>query len=84
MPMPPAEGSMAALEHQLSTFRELRNEGLISEEEWQAKKAGLLSQPVTPGDIRADLEMVRRLAEDQAICDAERDRLRAKLLGIEE
>lgn len=82
--MQPSEWTMPALQHQLSTFHDLRSQGLISEEEWEAKKAKLLSLPVTPGDIRSDLEQVEQLVEGHAICEGERDGLRAKLLEIEE
>lgn len=79
-----SEGSMPALQHQLNTFHDLCNQGLISEEEWQAKKAKLLSAPVTAGDIRSDLQQVQQLVDTQAICESEREALRAQLLGIEE
>jgi hypothetical protein len=79
-----AEGSMPALQRELAMFHGLLDEGVIREEEWEAKKGRLLSQPVTPGDLRSDLEQVQQLWTEHLICEDERDALRAQLLGIEE
>jgi hypothetical protein len=83
MPMPPAAGSMPALFQQLSTIRELFEEKVITEAEWTAKKELLLAEPVAVGDLKSDLQGVQHLWSIQAISEAERDSLKAKLLGIE-
>jgi len=83
-PAPPAHGSMAALHDQLATLRDLRNQDLITEDEWHAKKNKLLSAPVKASDLRSDLERVRDLVDQQAICEGERDTLKKKLLEIDE
>lgn len=79
-----AMGSMALLHHNLATIHDLRNRGIISEAQHDAKKGMLLTEELTPGDLRSDLEMVQNLWNTQAISDAERDTLRERLLGIEE
>jgi hypothetical protein len=84
MPMPPAAGSMPALFQQLATIRELVEEQVITEAEWAAKKELLLAEPVTVGDLKSDLQGVQHLWNTQAISEAERDSLKARLLGIEE
>ena len=75
---------MAALQEQLATLRDLRQQDLITEAEWHAKKDKLLSAPVKASDLRSDLERVRDLLDQQAICEGERDTLKKKLLEIEE
>ena len=83
-PAPPADGTMAVLHDQLATLRDLRNQDLITEDEWHAKKNKLLSAPVKASDLRSDLERVRDLVDQEAICEGERDTLKKKLLEIEE
>lgn len=83
VPPPPADGSMAALQQQLSTLRDLRDQDLITEDEWHAKKDKLLSAPVKASDLRSDLEQLRDLLDQNAICEGERDNIKAKLLEIE-
>jgi hypothetical protein len=75
------DGTMAALGHQLSTLKELRDEGIINEEEWQAKQSNVLAEPLKPGDLRSDLGMVKQLHDSQVICDDEQAELRTRLLG---
>ncbi|QDV39248.1 hypothetical protein ElP_72120 (plasmid) [Tautonia plasticadhaerens] len=77
------EGSMPALHHELSTLAQLLGEGIVTQEEWLARKAKSLEEPLSPGDLRADLVLVRQLAEAGAINEEERASLRARLLGIE-
>jgi len=84
LPPPPADGSMAALHQQLATLRELRDQDLITEDEWHAKKDRLLAAPVKASDLRSDMERVRELFDQKAICEGERDTLKAKLLEIDE
>ncbi|QDV33572.1 SHOCT domain-containing protein [Tautonia plasticadhaerens] len=78
------EGSMAALSHELATLTQLRDEGVITEEEWQAKKAKILEEPLSPGDLRTDLQLVQQLSDTGAICEEERTALRVRLLGLDE
>jgi hypothetical protein len=78
------ERSMGALHHQLSTLKQLRDEEVINEEEWRAKKSKLLAEQLKPGDLRSDLGMVKELHDNQVICDDEQADLRARLLQIEE
>ena len=75
---------MGAIFHELSTLKQLQDEGIISEEEWEAKKAHILEKELNPGDLRADLKMVQQLSDTGAIGEADRSALRARLLGIEE
>ena len=77
------EGTMGALHQKLATLKQLRDEGVINEQEWQAKKAKELGQPLNPGELRSDLEAAQRLYESQAISEDERAELRAKLLGLD-
>jgi hypothetical protein len=77
-----AEGTMAALHQKLATLKQLREEGVINEQEWQAKKTKELGQPLNPGELRTDLEAAQRLYESQAISEDERADLRATLLGL--
>jgi len=81
--MATAEGTMGALHQKLATLKALRDEGVINEKEWQAKKTKELGQKLNPGELRSDLEAVQRLYESQAITEAERAELRAKLLGLD-
>ncbi len=77
------EGTMGTLHHQLSTLKQLRDEGMINDEEWRAKKSKVLAEPLTPGDLRSDLGMVKQLRDSQVICDDEQAALRTRMLGIE-
>src|SRR4051812_24009410 len=54
-PPPPVDGTMAALHDQLAILRDLRNQDLITKDEWHAKKNKLLSASVKASDLRSDL-----------------------------
>jgi len=77
------EATMRALDHELSMLKQLRDEGMINEEEWRVKKSKVLAEPLKPGDLRADLGMVKQLRNRQVILDDEQAVLRERLLGIE-
>lgn len=79
-----AEGSMEALYQKLSSLTQLRDEGIITEEEWLAKKAQILEEPLNAGDLRGDLQLVQRLSDTGALSEEERTVLRTRLLGLEE
>jgi hypothetical protein len=76
-------GSMTALHQELSTLAQLLGEGVITQEEWQAKKERVLAGELHPGDLRTDLELVRQLVDAEALTEGEQASLRARLLGIE-
>lgn len=76
------DGSMSALQQKLTTLKELHDAGLVADEEWTAMRAKAIERPLTPGDLRSDLEAVQQLFNAGAIRDAERAEIRAKLLGI--
>ena len=65
-------------------MKQLQDEGIITEEEWEARKARTLEEELNPGDLRSDLQMVQQLSDTGAICEEERTSLRARLLGIEQ
>jgi hypothetical protein len=81
---PAPDVSMGALRDELIAVHALLDQGLISEDEWESKKARLLRGPVVASDLRSDLEQVRQLADRDLICEEERDALRARLLGLDE
>ena len=67
-----AGGSMPGLYHELSTLTQLLGERMITEPEWQAKKAQVLARELIPGDLRSDLKMVQELADAGALTEEER------------
>jgi hypothetical protein len=80
---PGFEGSMGWLRDQILTLHALREQELITEDEWQAKKAQLLAAPIAVAELRSDLQQVRDLCDQRLICEEERDALRARLLGLD-
>jgi hypothetical protein len=67
---------------QLMTVRQLLQEKTITAEDWEAKKAQILSKPIVAANLRNDLQAVQMLWENKALTDAERDAFKRHLLGL--
>lgn len=82
--LPGFEGGIAALREELASMKQLFDEGVIDEAEWEALKTKALEKPITPHDLRADLQDVQQLFDTGILCDGERAELRSRLLGLTE
>jgi len=81
-PLDFSEGGVGYLANQLRQMAELRATNLLNDAEYQAKKEQLLSRPLTSSNLKAELELISGLKDEQVIDDAEYRAIRAKILQI--